>query len=153
MPVTVSIDWAVVACRTQRLNYGTEIDIWSVGCICGELLLSAPVFQYETEIDMVNGIVRGLGVPDPEKWPGVIQLPGWESLVKKQEYSDLERSLFNRVCHRRPVSCLLGFSLTRTAHVNTGLDTDSCACYMLRLRSRRCPEKKRRTSRKSCASS
>eukprot|EP00892_Ulva_mutabilis_P010790 jgi/Ulvmu1/8083/UM004_0320.1 len=87
---------------TQRFAYGREIDIWSVGCICAEMLLSAPLFLYESEIDMVNAIVRGLGVPNPKTWPKVKGLAGWESLNKKQEFSDLEQSLFNRVCQRRP---------------------------------------------------
>jgi len=102
------------ACRTQRLNYGTEIDVWSVGCICAEMLLSAPVFQYESEIDLINAIVRGLGTPDPKAWPEVTQLAGWESLKKNAEFSDLERSLFNRVCHRRPVRCLLSSTLPKS---------------------------------------
>lgn len=92
-------------CRSERLQYGTEIDIWSVGCICAEMLLSAPVFLYEQEIPLINAIVRGLGVPDPEIWPEVTKLQSWESVVKKQERSDLEQSLYNRVCHRRPVRC------------------------------------------------
>lgn len=90
-------------CRNDRLQYGREIDIWSVGCICGELLLSAPIFQYDSDAELSAAIVRGLGVPDPKIWPEVEKLSGWESLIKNPERSDLAKSIFNRVCHRRPV--------------------------------------------------
>lgn len=34
--------------------YSTPIDIWSVGCIMGELLLHAPVFQAKGELEMIG---------------------------------------------------------------------------------------------------
>ena len=34
-------------------TYSTPIDIWSVGCIFGELLLHEPVFQAKGELEMI----------------------------------------------------------------------------------------------------
>lgn len=33
--------------------YSTAVDIWSVGCVFGELLLNEPLFQAKSEIDML----------------------------------------------------------------------------------------------------
>lgn len=38
-------------------TYSTAIDMWSVGCIFGELLLHEPVFQAKAELEMI-GMVR-----------------------------------------------------------------------------------------------
>lgn len=34
-------------------EYGTEIDMWSIGCIFGELLLMDPLLQGKSEIDQL----------------------------------------------------------------------------------------------------
>jgi len=34
-------------------EYGTEIDMWSIGCIFGELCLMEPLLQGKTEIDQL----------------------------------------------------------------------------------------------------
>ena len=34
-------------------EYGTEIDMWSIGCIFGELLLMEPLLQGKSEIDQL----------------------------------------------------------------------------------------------------
>ncbi|KAL8823627.1 MAG: hypothetical protein Q9191_005692, partial [Dirinaria sp. TL-2023a] len=35
-------------------KYGTEVDIWSVGCIFGELLAKEPLFQGKNEVDQLS---------------------------------------------------------------------------------------------------
>ena len=34
-------------------EYGTEIDMWSIGCIFGELCLMEPLLQGKSEIDQL----------------------------------------------------------------------------------------------------
>lgn len=37
-------------------SYGTEIDMWSVGCIFGELLTKEPLLQGKNEVDQVSKV-------------------------------------------------------------------------------------------------
>jgi len=54
--------------------YSTAVDVWSVGCIMGELLLGRPMFQGSGELDQVNKICDLLGTPTEEVWPGYKKL-------------------------------------------------------------------------------
>ncbi|CAO3591999.1 unnamed protein product [Absidia cylindrospora] len=47
--------------------YTTKIDIWSVGCVMGELLLGQPLFPGESGIDQLVEIIKVLGTPSKEK--------------------------------------------------------------------------------------
>jgi mitogen-activated protein kinase 1/3 len=48
-------------------NYTTAIDIWSAGCIFGELLLRKPVFPGKDFINQLNLITDILGIPSEEE--------------------------------------------------------------------------------------
>ena len=48
------------------LDYGLEIDMWSVGCILAELYLGTPLFPGESEVEMVSMICKIRGMPDSE---------------------------------------------------------------------------------------
>lgn len=37
-------------------KYGTEIDMWSIGCIFGELLTKEPLLQGKNEVDQVSKV-------------------------------------------------------------------------------------------------
>ncbi|KAG8889605.1 hypothetical protein FRB98_003667 [Tulasnella sp. 332] len=45
-------------------RYGTAIDVWSIGCILGELLASKPMFKGKDYVDQLNLILKTLGTPD-----------------------------------------------------------------------------------------
>lgn len=63
------------------ITYGFEIDIWSIGCIFGELLTRNPLLQGKNEIDQLSKIFELLGVPTEETWPGFRRLPNAKSLT------------------------------------------------------------------------
>jgi len=65
-------------------RYNTSIDIWSCGCILGELFLKKPLFQANEEIMQLETISRLCGSPTPAVWPTVIKLPLWHSLKTKK---------------------------------------------------------------------
>ncbi|ORX50513.1 Pkinase-domain-containing protein [Hesseltinella vesiculosa] len=46
--------------------YTTKIDVWSVGCVMGELLLGQPLFPGESGIDQLVEIIKVLGTPSQE---------------------------------------------------------------------------------------
>ncbi|KAF8764418.1 Cyclin-dependent kinase 11B like protein [Argiope bruennichi] len=46
--------------------YSTPIDIWSVGCIFGELIMKRPLFPGESETDQLKKIIKKLGPLDKD---------------------------------------------------------------------------------------
>jgi len=63
------------------ISYGTEIDVWSIGCILGEMLVLKPMFAGpKEEIDFLAGVLKVTGAPTEENWPGVTKLPYWQKL-------------------------------------------------------------------------
>ncbi|KAL4927690.1 kinase-like domain-containing protein [Aspergillus undulatus] len=61
-------------------SYGPEIDMWSVGCIFGELLLKEPLLQGKNEVEQVSKIFALTGPPTQQTWPGFRSLPNAKSL-------------------------------------------------------------------------
>ncbi|XP_050304343.1 cyclin-dependent kinase 12 isoform X2 [Anthonomus grandis grandis] len=61
-------------------RYGPAIDIWSCGCILGELFLKKPLFQANTEMAQLDRISKICGTPTPAVWPSVIKLPLFHAL-------------------------------------------------------------------------
>uniref|UniRef100_A0A1B6D7P7 Cyclin-dependent kinase 12 n=2 Tax=Clastoptera arizonana TaxID=38151 RepID=A0A1B6D7P7_9HEMI len=67
-------------------RYGPAIDVWSCGCILGELFLKKPLFQANVELMQLEMISRLCGTPTPAVWPTVIELPLWHSLKPKRSH-------------------------------------------------------------------
>jgi len=67
-------------------RYGPAIDVWSCGCILGELFLKRPMFQASSEIMQLEEISKRCGSPQPGNWPNVINLPLWTSFRLKRNY-------------------------------------------------------------------
>ncbi|RHY36543.1 hypothetical protein DYB38_008440, partial [Aphanomyces astaci] len=44
-------------------DYSTAIDVWSLGCVFGELLLGSPLFPGESGVDQLVEIIKVLGTP------------------------------------------------------------------------------------------
>lgn len=65
-------------------EYSTPIDVWSVGCIFGELLTLDAIFQGKFEADQINKIFKELGTPNDSIWPGYSELP----FVKKASFAN-----------------------------------------------------------------
>lgn len=53
----------------QSSDYDIRIDIWSAGCILGELLIRRPLFPGESLTSQIDKIFRVLGTPNRETWP------------------------------------------------------------------------------------
>ena len=75
----------------QRL-YSTGVDVWSLGCIMGELLCKDPLFQGKTEIDQIDRIFRLLGTPNEKIWPNFVNLPSVRKIkFPHQPYNNLRK--------------------------------------------------------------
>ncbi|KAK7391930.1 hypothetical protein VNO78_20354 [Psophocarpus tetragonolobus] len=49
-------------------EYGAAIDLWSVGCILGELLAGKPILPGRTEVEQLHKIYKLCGSPSDEYW-------------------------------------------------------------------------------------
>lgn len=50
-------------------DYSWSVDVWSVGCITGELYIMRPMFPGRSEIDQIFKICQALGRPNTSSWP------------------------------------------------------------------------------------
>nr|XP_033325823.1 cyclin-dependent kinase 20-like [Megalopta genalis] len=72
--------------RAPELLYGARyytsaIDMWSIGCIFGELLNKSPLFPGETDIEQLAIVLKYLGSPTPETWPELSSLPDYNKIT------------------------------------------------------------------------
>ncbi|XP_054804147.1 cyclin-dependent kinase C-2 C-like isoform X2 [Prosopis cineraria] len=49
-------------------NYGVSVDLWSVGCVFGELFLGKPILKGRTEVEQLHKIFKLCGSPPDEFW-------------------------------------------------------------------------------------
>jgi serine/threonine protein kinase len=47
-----------------RLNYGKEVDLWSIGCIFAEMIKGVPLFPGSSEYNLWKWIIGVVGSPD-----------------------------------------------------------------------------------------
>ncbi|CAL1676837.1 unnamed protein product [Lasius platythorax] len=88
--------------------YSSAIDMWSIGCIFGEMLNTSPLFPGETDIEQLAIVLKYLGSPTSESWPELTSLPDynkisfpyhksttWESIIQdaQPEAIDLIRQI------------------------------------------------------------
>jgi serine/threonine protein kinase len=62
------------------------LDMWSVGCIFGELLKGRPVFSGEFELEQMAQIYSLCGAVDLEAWPQARTLRSWAALKPQKRY-------------------------------------------------------------------
>ncbi|XP_078039662.1 cyclin-dependent kinase 20 [Augochlora pura] len=72
--------------RAPELLYGARyytsaIDMWSIGCIFGELLNKSPLFPGETDIEQLAIVLKYLGSPTSETWPELSTLPDYNKIT------------------------------------------------------------------------
>ncbi|KAM5135391.1 cyclin-dependent kinase 12 isoform 2-T2 [Mantella aurantiaca] len=78
-------------------RYTPAIDVWSCGCILGELFTKKPIFQANQELAQLELISRLCGSPCPAVWPDVIKLPYFNSMKPKKQYRRKLREEFSYI--------------------------------------------------------
>ncbi|KAM4622828.1 cyclin-dependent kinase 12 isoform 2-T2 [Discoglossus pictus] len=78
-------------------RYTPAIDVWSCGCILGELFTKKPIFQANQELAQLELISRLCGSPCPAVWPDVIKLPYFNTMKPKKQYRRRLREEFSFV--------------------------------------------------------
>ena len=96
--------------------YSTPVDIWSIGCVFGELLTRKPIFAGQSEAQQIDLIFKVLGSPNEELWPDYekiklvqrIKLPQYkynrlpDLLQDRKILSDKGLHLWNRLLAYNP---------------------------------------------------
>uniref|UniRef100_A0A5B6YNE6 Protein kinase domain-containing protein n=2 Tax=Davidia involucrata TaxID=16924 RepID=A0A5B6YNE6_DAVIN len=49
-------------------NYGTSVDLWSVGCVFAEMFIGKPILKGRTEVEQLHKIFKLCGSPPDEYW-------------------------------------------------------------------------------------
>lgn len=49
-------------------NYGTSVDMWSLGCVLAELFIGRPILKGRTEVEQLHKIFMLCGTPPDEFW-------------------------------------------------------------------------------------
>ncbi|KGG52239.1 hypothetical protein DI09_19p210 [Mitosporidium daphniae] len=75
-PVVVTLWYRAPEILLGAPTYSSPADIWSIGCIFGELLSGRPLFPGTSDIDQINHIFKILGSPTNDIWPSWETLPG-----------------------------------------------------------------------------
>mmetsp|Transcript_25450 Transcript_25450/g.58186 ORF Transcript_25450/g.58186 Transcript_25450/m.58186 type:complete len:434 (-) Transcript_25450:72-1373(-) len=72
-------------------QYGSAVDMWSVGCMLGELLLHRPLMPGDTELKQLHLICELLGTPRARIWPGLQTLPHASKMALPEfHYNELQ---------------------------------------------------------------
>lgn len=61
-------------------TYDSSIDMWSLGCILGELLTTHPLLPGTNEVSQLSQIFTLLGPPTTQNWPTFRTLPNTKAL-------------------------------------------------------------------------
>ncbi|KAI9175865.1 Cyclin-dependent kinase catalytic subunit [Blastocladiella emersonii ATCC 22665] len=78
-------------------TYGVALDMWSIGCIYGEMVLHAPMFPGDSEIDQLFKVFQVLGTPTEDTWPGVSSLPDYKPHFPSWHRVDLMTHMRDRL--------------------------------------------------------
>ncbi|KAI3383510.1 hypothetical protein SNEBB_002562 [Seison nebaliae] len=92
-PTVVSLWYRPPELLLGAVTYDASIDMWSCGCIIGELYLNKPLFPGRTNLHQLELIINMLGTPTTQIWPDVKYLANFEKFdLREQPYNRLGNS-------------------------------------------------------------
>jgi len=78
--------------------YKTGVDIWSIGCIFGELILNEVLFPGKTELDQLSKIFSLLGTPTSAIWADLHMLPAIQKIkFPIQPFNNLAKKFYSKI--------------------------------------------------------
>eukprot|EP01127_Copromyxa_protea_P013876 TRINITY_DN377_c0_g1_i2.p1 TRINITY_DN377_c0_g1~~TRINITY_DN377_c0_g1_i2.p1 ORF type:complete len:719 (-),score=97.77 TRINITY_DN377_c0_g1_i2:520-2355(-) len=96
-PVVVTLWYRPPELLLGPVEYSTEVDQWSLGCIFGELIKGGVLFTGNNEAEQVDRIFQVTGTPTEEIWPGFYSLPQCRHM-KIRSYPNRLRNNFEKYC-------------------------------------------------------
>lgn len=103
-PIVVTLWYRAPELLLCAKEYSTPVDVWSVGCIMGELVLMNALFPGKSEVEQLTKIFKELGTPNETIWPDYPNLPA----VKKLHFTTYP---INSLHTRFPQLTVLGCGL------------------------------------------
>jgi serine/threonine protein kinase len=110
-----------------EIGYDFKIDMWSLGCVLGELATGRPIFAGKNEIDQFLAIVEVLGLP-----PSIMleSSPKCEAIVEQfKKISGTGHSLKTRVPASRSLKTLVPNNDALFLDFLTSKDYLGCLCW------------------------
>ncbi|CAK9113504.1 unnamed protein product [Durusdinium trenchii] len=83
-------------------HYDKSVDLWSLGCIFGEMVTQWPLFAGDSELGQLMCIFQMLGTPSNQSWPGVQSLRHYSPHFPKWSEGRLAEMLTGRSDWERP---------------------------------------------------
>lgn len=87
-------------------RYGPAIDVWSAGCMLGEMFTRKPLFNGSNEILQLELICKTCGSPNPDSWPELTELTGWNTFKQRRGYQRRIREEYEHIMPREAVDLL-----------------------------------------------
>eukprot|EP01060_Flectonema_neradi_P030690 TRINITY_DN4507_c2_g1_i2.p1 TRINITY_DN4507_c2_g1~~TRINITY_DN4507_c2_g1_i2.p1 ORF type:complete len:304 (+),score=60.98 TRINITY_DN4507_c2_g1_i2:87-914(+) len=94
------------------INYGTSVDMWSVGCIFSELASGKALLSGKAEHDTLLAIFKLIGTPTRESWPGMHSFPKSAAMLRHEDfqksYASEAKTVLQRDCYAQkmgPAGC------------------------------------------------
>ncbi|EGT52238.1 hypothetical protein CAEBREN_22013 [Caenorhabditis brenneri] len=87
-------------------RYGPAIDVWSAGCMLGEMFTRKPLFNGNNEMGQLELISKTCGSPNPDFWPELTELPVWNSFKQRRTYQRRIREEYEHIMPREAVDLL-----------------------------------------------
>jgi len=81
-------------------QYTTAVDMWSMGCILGEMYLREPIFPGASDKDQLFRIFQRAGPPTHLSWPGWKKLPGFPE-AEDHPWDQVHRDMTLLQCARK----------------------------------------------------
>lgn len=67
-------------------QYGTTVDMWSIGCIFAEMVFCQPLFAGKNDADQLLLIFKFLGTPNTTVWPSMHTYPNSSNMLSKEDF-------------------------------------------------------------------
>jgi serine/threonine protein kinase len=80
-------------------TYDQSLDMWSVGCIAGELMQNRPLFPAPSEVEALSYIARLLGPPTPARFERARALPPCPESAMSEGREAMKRALATVLAH------------------------------------------------------
>lgn len=74
-PMVVTLWYRAPELLLGATQYTWAVDMWSIGCIMGELITGKALFPGDGEISQIGAILKTLGTPTRQSWPTFSDLP------------------------------------------------------------------------------
>ncbi|KAH0785658.1 cyclin-dependent kinase 3 [Histomonas meleagridis] len=95
-PVCCTYQYTPIDILFGSSEYSEKFDIWSVGCIFGELLTGDILFNGQSQLDVISKALKILGTPKEDDWPEMNQIEYFKNFVPPQYDSTLRNVIPNQ---------------------------------------------------------